>query len=235
MNTTVQALWIGQELSLLEQLSIRSFLAHGHGYQIFTYEPPANIPAGVTVCDAAEILPRSAVFEYTNHKSFAGFANFFRYKLLLERGGWWVDTDIVCVRPFDSLSEYVFASERDGEKIAVNNGVIKAPAASEVMAYCWNECSNKDPAKLAWGETGPCLLTPAVDRLGLARHVAPPQVFCPFSFREWETVLQPRRPDIGGECAGIHLWNEMWRRAGYDKNASYHPESLFERLKATYM
>jgi len=34
---------------------------------------------------------------------------------------------------------------------------------------------------------------------------------------------------------GIHLWNEMWRRADRDKDRSYHPDCLYERLKRRYL
>ena len=35
-------------------------------------------------------------------------------------------------------------------------------------------------------------------------------------------------------CA-LHLWYEMWRRAGQDKNKRYMPECLYERRKRTYL
>jgi hypothetical protein len=33
----------------------------------------------------------------------------------------------------------------------------------------------------------------------------------------------------------IHLWNEMWRRAGQDKDGQYHPNCLYEALKRAYL
>src|SRR4051812_6131780 len=91
----IQSLWIGARLSTMERLSIASFLHHGHDYHLFTYGPVEGIPPGTVVQDACEILTESRIFQYRDHASYAGFANFFRYKLLLERGGWWVDTDAV--------------------------------------------------------------------------------------------------------------------------------------------
>ena len=54
--------------------------------------------------------------------------------------------------------------------------------------------------------------------------------------KQWQTVL---KPDVGlslddGTFA-IHLWNEMWRLAGQDKNAQYHERCLYEKLKRTYL
>ncbi len=49
--------------------------------------------------------------------SVADFANFFRYKLSLEKGGWWTDMDYVCLTPLDFADDLVFGSEMDrGER-----------------------------------------------------------------------------------------------------------------------
>src|SRR5438105_1989553 len=88
----IQGLWVGERLSVMERLSIASFLHHGHAYHLYTYGPVAGLPAGAVRQDARAILPESMIFQYRDHASYAGFSNYFRYKLLLERGGWWVDT-----------------------------------------------------------------------------------------------------------------------------------------------
>ena len=82
----IQSLWVGKRLSSMEILSIHSFLHHGHDYRLYVYEPGVNLPEGALACDANEILPASSIFQYTDFTSYAGFSNFFRYKLLLERG-----------------------------------------------------------------------------------------------------------------------------------------------------
>src|ERR1043166_3453429 len=116
MNEVIQGLWIGPELSVMEQLSIASFLQNGHEYHLYVYDAVKNVPPRAVIRNANEILPTPRVFQYKHQASCAGFANFLRYKLLLERGGWWVDTDVVCLKPFDFADEYVFASERDGNR-----------------------------------------------------------------------------------------------------------------------
>ena len=73
----------------MEQLSISSFLHNGHDYHLYVYDDLKYIPAGTVVMDASEILPSSRIFQYKQRPSYAGFSNFFRYKLLLngEAGG----------------------------------------------------------------------------------------------------------------------------------------------------
>ena len=114
---------------------------------------------GTVIKDASEILPASRIFQYKHFATYAGFANFFRYKLLLERGGWWVDTDTICLKPFDFPEPQVFATEVFRGEAVVTSGIIKAPVGSAAMAYAWDVCQAKDPEKLVWGETGSVLLS----------------------------------------------------------------------------
>jgi mannosyltransferase OCH1-like enzyme len=235
MNDVIQGLWIGPELSVMEQLSIASFLQNGHEYHLYVYDEVKNVPAGTLTKDANAILPASRIFQYKHQASYAGFSNFFRYKLLLERGGWWIDTDVICLKRFDFEEEYVFSSEVDKEREVISSGIIKVPAGSEVMAYAWNVCEQKDPQQLMWGETGPRLVTEAVRRFSLERYKKPYYYFSPLNYMEWRRVLDPDAEGLVNEDSyAIHLWNEMWRAAGQDKNASYDEGCVYERLKGKY-
>lgn len=235
MNEVIQGLWIGPELSVMEQLSIASFLQNEHEYHLYVYDEVKNVPASTVIKDANQILPASRIFQYKHQASYAGFANFFRYKLLLERGGWWIDTDVICLKPFDFADDYVFSSELDQEREVISSGIIKTPAGSEVMAYAWKVCEQKDPQQLKWGETGPRLMTEAVRRCSLESYAKPHRVFSPLAFTEWHRVLEPEARGLVDENSyAIHLWNEMWRAAGQDKNASYDQNCLYERLKTRY-
>jgi len=40
---------------------------------------------------------------------------------------------------------------------------------------------------------------------------------------------------IGESTRAIHLWNELWRRDGRDKNGIYPPDCLYQRLKQRYL
>jgi mannosyltransferase OCH1-like enzyme len=236
VNKIIQGLWIGPELSALEQLSIASFLQNGHEYHLYVYDEPKNVPVGTVVKDANEILPSSSIFQYKQYPSYAGFANFFRYKLLLERGGWWVDSDTVCLKHFDFSEEHVFATEICNELEVINCGAIKAPKGSPVMAYAWEVCQTKEPEQLGWGETGPRLMAEAVRRSSLEGYAKPYYVFCPIGYLEWHRVLEPDAEAVFDESTyAIHLWNEMWRKVGQDKNERYHENCFYEELKRKYL
>jgi hypothetical protein len=234
VTDVIQSLWIGPRLSAMERLAIASFLRHGHEFHLYTYGEVAGVPAGTVIRDGREILPEERIFYYREHHSVSGFSNFFRYKLLYERGGWWVDTDMVCLRPFVFETAHVFASEISKGVPTVNCGAIRAPRGSEAMGWAWEVCQSKDTSTLRWGETGPALTGAAVARFGLDGCVQPPDVFCPLPYYEWDRVLDAAPPELLAEAAAIHLWNEMWRRNGTDKDAAFDPGCLYERLKGTY-
>jgi hypothetical protein len=236
-NNVIQSLWVGDVLSTMERLSIASFLAQGHEYHLYVYRIVANAPPGACLKDAREILSESMIFQYPDQASYAGFSNYFRYKLLLERGGWWVDTDAVCLRPFGFTEEYVFSSEltRAGESTPTS-GFIKAPIGSDAMAFAWNQCLGKDPCRLEWGETGPRLIAEVIRKFSLDCFVQDFQMFTPIAHFDWEQIIESGWNGMfpASTCA-VHLWNEKWRRAGQDKDALYPSDCLYERLKAMYL
>jgi hypothetical protein len=233
----IQSLWIGNRLTVMERLSIASFLHHGHDYHLFTYEDVEGLPDGAVREDARTILPESMIFQYRDIPSYAGFSNYFRYNLLLELGGWWVDTDLVCLRPFDWDESYVFASEftRDGREVT-SAGAIRAPAGSEAMAYAWDACLARDPKEITWGETGPRLVGQTIAHFGLECYRQSARTFCPIPFHEWQRLIDPAGPcQFDESTRAVHLWNETWRRAGSDKDGVYPPDCLYEELKRTYL
>jgi len=238
----VQGLWIGPKLSSMEKLCIHSFLKHGHPFHLYVYDQVDGVPAHTKLCDANKIVPSSRIFFYSQHHSCSGFANMFRYKLLLERGGWWVDMDTVCLRTFSFSDPYVFSSESTSAGpnqeagSCPNTGIMRMPPGTEPMRYCWDHCDRADKASLRWGETGPKLFARAVDAYSLAHFMQQPHVFCPIPFYEWRRALAPGQEwQFSSETRAIHLWNEMWRRDNCPKDASFDPTCLYERLKTRYL
>jgi alpha 1,4-glycosyltransferase len=237
----IQSLWIGPRLSQMEQLSITSFLRNGHPFHLYAYQPIQGVPDGAVVLDANEILPSSRIFKYTGYDSYAGFSNFFRYKLLCLKGGWWVDADTVCLKAFEFQEPFVFASvmvpAADGACVpAVASCVFKAPPASAIMQSACAYCDAVDPNELGWGQSGPELLRRLVPEFSLQEHVQPPETFCPLPWSQWDLQLEPGIAWTFGEhTSAVHLWNELWRRAGADKDQTWEADCLYEQLKRRYL
>jgi mannosyltransferase OCH1-like enzyme len=233
----------------MEKLSMVSFLQNGHPYHLYTYKDIKGVPDKVILKDAKRIISEENIFKYRNYNSYAGFSNLFRYKLLLEKGGFWVDTDVVCLKPFQFISDYVFASENyvSYEKktiTQVTNCVIKVPAGSKIMGYCYEQSLAKNPNELKWGETGPKLISKAVlKQFKMHSQVQNPTTFCPIPYQFWKFFIADninledavKITELTNDSYSIHLYNEMWRRNNVNKNESFAPDSIFEKLKKRYL
>lgn len=241
VSNIIQTLWIGDTLSTMELISLNSFVKNNMEIHLYCYENIKNVPEGVIVKNGSDILPKEDIFSYQvgpGKGSFSAFSNYFRYKLLYEKGGWWVDTDMVCLQPWDFEDNYVFCSEEEyGTGLTiVNTGAIKCPSNSAIMGYCYNECLKQNKDTLEWGTVGPKLLAQAVNKFNYKKYVKPTHTFsfiAPFRsnlFIEENKKLKPSK-----SIYGLHLWNEAWRRLGIDKHGTYPSTSIYEQLKAEYV
>src|SRR3989338_7556081 len=114
MDETIQLLWIGDELSNLERLCLYSYLQNGHSVHLYVYNSNLDGPEGVVLKDGNEILDKSEIFVYQSgcgKGSVSAFSNLFRYALLYQKGGWWSDTDVVCLKHLDFQDKYVFSAQ----------------------------------------------------------------------------------------------------------------------------
>ena len=258
MLDPIQSLWIGGRLSTLERLSVASFLAHGHPYHLYTYGEVEGVPDGAKVHDAREVLPEDRIFTYqtgaVGKGGYSGFANLWRLHLLHDRGGWWADTDIVCTRPWTGFADEVIATSPEGKwGEPANNCVLKMPAGSPVAAYCIREHDRFDLSTLKMAQNGPHLLQEAIREVGSDGLVAA-DVFCPYGWQiaqfatwpRWRTAWHnakrtlrrdgmPRFEPFPPDGRAVHLWTNMWKQNGLDKDVSYPPSSLYERLKRQYL
>lgn len=133
-------------LQPLHYASMQSYTSFGHQYKFWTYDNVA-VPAGVERCDASDIIPRSLYdlwLSLKHKRKLQNFANYFRYLLILQHGGWWVDMDFICVKKHDFTQPYVFCTTAApvwpevqsivGPHGNIPNGLFKAPANSPFLA-----------------------------------------------------------------------------------------------------
>lgn len=227
--------WVGQKLSNLELLAIKSHQKVGHTVNLWAYENFENTPEGVIIKEAESILPKDHVFDYKQGEgkgSLSACSNLFRYRFLYKYGGWYCDTDVIALKPFNFEEPYVFASENN-RKYACHptTCVIKTPVHSKVIEYCCEQAFSVNRHEVEWGTIGPKLLTSAVFKFDLEEYALPPEAFCPVDW--FVSELDPTLPQtIDLSCSyAIHLWHEMWRRKGIDKDGVFDPNCMFEKLK----
>jgi len=250
---TIQSLWIGNPLSKLERLCVQSFLDHGHEFHLYTYGEVGNIPAGCTVKDGNKILPAKDIFQYRGG-SYAGFSNWFRYEMLMKLGGFWVDMDMVCVRPFDFGDEFVFGkSTYHGANTAVIGG--RHAALEALCEYCRQypkampfdskkNRSRKFRARLfrqgregaKFGHIGgPSIFTDALKYHGVFDAAKPHTYFYPIGWLNYDSIFDETFANDSPfvkDTHAIHIWNDGRRRdTQIDKNAAFPHDSLIEQLK----
>ncbi|PTR01273.1 capsular polysaccharide synthesis protein [Mucilaginibacter yixingensis] len=255
-NSIVQSLWIGGQLSKVEQLCIQSFLDHGHEFHLYAYEDIKNAPARTQVIDASNIMPASSIFRYKAgwaKGSVSGFADVFRVMMVLKNGGWWVDMDMICLKKLDFKNDFVICSSYEGEyDQLVNNCIFKCPQQHPFLQYCLDEIKKIDLENMDFGLAGPFLFQRAIKNLGLEEQVSPYQIFNPIAWKNVsELVLGQLSPankikeqlrpifkpatmpgrKISDSSYTVHFWNEVWKNCNLDKNGTYGSSSLFEKLK----
>jgi hypothetical protein len=220
MGQLFQSFWWGGPLSPYEWLSLKSFIDFGHRFDLYSFDPQIAVPAQVRVRDAAEVAGRAEFFVYEQgfgKGSPAGFANLFRYILLAERGGWWVDTDVVCLS--DAIPDYpqFVARQVDG---LINNAVLRFERGHPVMLRCLALAAEKGRS-VRWGDTGPRLLTQVMGELGETQSIFDPSVCYPIDHLHALDVLRPAKlARVTALLDGsqlLHLWNQMLKQAGVRK------------------
>ena len=216
----IHALWIGNRLSALELLTIESFLSNHHQFVLWSYEKIlTTLPGQLILKDANQIIPREKIFQYKNRNqfghgkgSYAGFSDIFRYKLLYEHGGWWVDMDVTCLKPLDFPTPYVFRSHHD---LKVVGNIMKCPPKSELMLRCYQKAiAEVDAENRDWNKPIR-ILNETLEELGLHQYILE------ISNRDsWNDVrkLAIRKTPIPAHWYVIHWVNEEWRRNKIDKD-----------------
>jgi hypothetical protein len=209
-----QSFWFGDDLPRCPRVCMSSFVEHGHEFHLYSYRPLA-VPAGVRNRDAREILPAESVFLYprgAEKGSVAGFANWFRYELLLARGGWWVDADVLCRSPRVPEADLFIGRENDE---ALGTAILKLPAGHRLARRLSEEC-RRAGSDIVWAQTGPRLMTSLVREEGLWESCYPSAFAYPIPWQDaLDTARPEKRDDVLARIAGapfLHLWNEIFRQ-----------------------
>jgi hypothetical protein len=221
-RTEFASFWHGGELPPHCWICLKSFIDHGHGLTLYCYHD-IEVPAGVQVGDAEEVLPKTSIFYYENGPgagSISAFSNIFRYKLLADKGGWWVDVDVLCMSDGLPQQDIVFGWESEQ---ALGTAVLKLPLGHSLSAQLFRsatEIVTTRGSELEWGEIGPRLFLKLVSESGLLPLASPISVFYPIGWPEAHLMLLPEHRDTLLERASkstfLHLWNEMFRRGNFD-------------------
>lgn len=231
----------------MEKTSIRSFVDKGHDYHLYTYDNLEGVPDDVSLKRADKIMKWGGRSNPEKSRDYATFSNIFRYKLLLEGGGIWVDTDIICMRPFNFERNFVFASERVERQSRWTlrlpqrpvGCVIKAPKGSRVISYCYERSKSKSIDEVEWAEIGTDLIGKAINKYNMEDYVKPFWAFCPVSWWNWSDFIDTSKSTMIKEkikekvlCPySYHLWNSRWGDGGVSKDRVYPKNTIYGEVQ----
>jgi Alpha 1,4-glycosyltransferase conserved region len=228
------SLWVDGSLSYIEQVCLLSALNFGHRVQLYTYEEVQNIPQGVEIKDANEILPRQQMIRYRTNGSYALGANIFRYELLRLGLGIWIDTDVYFLNKLEFNDDILFGWE---DEKYINNAVLYIPSKSKLIKLLqdfinsnpivapWWEPDDRDSQwklylngqhkkleDLPWATIGPKAITYFAKLLGKASLAKPREVFYPIHWTKAKSLFDSEfcyKDFICENTLTIHTWNHL--------------------------
>lgn len=232
----LNTLWVEGALTYVEQVCLRSAVELEHPVTLYTYHGVDGVPAGVEVRDGREVLPEHSLVKHRARDSWGVGADLFRYELLRQGRGVWIDADVYLLRPLHIDGKPIlFGWQRPR---LINNAVLYAEAdgvllrgladylAQEHLVPWWLPLHKRwryairpwlglRPLELAdnrWGITGPRAVTYVARQCGLGDYAEPPDVFYPFGPKWARDVFDPAadvRAHFTERTRAVHLWNGM--------------------------
>ncbi|MGB0966931.1 MAG: hypothetical protein ACPGUX_01990 [Halocynthiibacter sp.] len=249
----VASLWIGTKLHYINQLCLKSHLLQGHPVILYCTDEVSNVPEGVEVRPATEIMDISS--QRVKETSASFWSNVFRYKMIRKTGAIWIDCDAFCHEPFPEGEEWIFAGH--GMRGALNCGVVGLPAQGELMDALLDYYDNLPDYPAWWNRKqrdkmdalptdmphatriykaertafGPQAFTHFVKTTGNLHHARPPSVLYPVPFQLVDIFFDPHGSVEGwmqDDTLSVHLYTNGIKP--YWQNNAPLPNSYVARM-----
>jgi len=268
----LQSYWSDAPLSLLEKTCLSSWVAYGARVDLFTHDSiksletqleylPAHIRNHIRILDADMILSREKKFKYeggpkskrSDAFSALPFSDLFRYEMLRQRGGIWIDMDIILIRPIPASilrQPYFFTSERTMQAGAYKSAVPFKPVNSCIgvrepyseWATKLVEASKNTKMDSAWTY----MKVFQKSLTGLEKYIQPPTFMMPVNWWDVDGIFKPidclqSKYGVPSTCAsfmenpetvGVHLFRGILRKRDmpYEDRSKIPAESILGRL-----
>lgn len=198
----LNTLWVEGPLSNLERICLASMLKQGHEVILYTYGKVSNIPKGIIVRSADDILPYDDSFRHNTTGSISLLSDYFRLALFKKEMGVWIDCDCYLLRPLEMPAHgYILGYEVN----TINSAVLHLPSNSQILNDMITACENpeKSPywldfrratikrlshlvrgkkwhlSEMGWGIVGPVALSRLIPRYNMSDRVQPMKKFYP--------------------------------------------------------
>jgi hypothetical protein len=121
MKEIIHSVWIGNQISLLEQLSIKLFQMRGFDVCLWLYDECHGVPDNVIIKDASNIMPRKSLFKYEGMPdpnlpnggigSYSFWADQFQARLLYTEGGIYSQLDVMMLSDIEFPTDNLFTHD----------------------------------------------------------------------------------------------------------------------------
>ena len=224
----VNTLWIGDSLNELSRLAIKSWINLGYKVHLWIYDPvndPLLENENIQLKDANEIH-RLNVGDCVK-QDILPFSDLWRYKLLYDRGGIWLDADMVLLQRINNddiiiSSEYTMRSGayKSHRESVANIGVLKFNKNNLFLKELIDKIY--DSKRKAEFCDNMRLFQKQIKNSGeYDNYVVAPRIYCPIPW--WQcreqyynkdykmkyAVETPTNDYIISSAYGIHLWNNF--------------------------
>jgi mannosyltransferase OCH1-like enzyme len=234
---TANFFWDGSDLGLYEERCISSFIKHNFSVNVWSFQL-LTLPKGAELKDANQFLDIEYLYKITQGgkpKSIAAFSDLFRYKVLEENGGWWFDTDCICLKDqleFKSLLKnknivvgYESTNYINGAVLSFVDKSLAKESFEKSMSILQNNNFN-----IKWGDIGPRLITSIIQEKKLENEIYTEDYFYPIHYKDAMTALNVNHTiDINSKTKNsyvYHCWNEILKKHNVDKRIPP-PENTF--------
>jgi hypothetical protein len=205
----------------------------GHPVRVWSYSPQKLeflLAHGVELRSAEDVIPRTLYEEIVAGSEIRYFSDIFRYAVLHEHGGLWMDSDVVLLRPFPFGGEHFFNLQwrgGDAGHFICGNVMYARPRSPHIEALYRLSMDIFASRRRAFGDIGPKLLSHYIASdtgANLRDWVFSPVLFNSIDWTETELFKQP--PSQLSEYLnddrvfGIHLWNYNTQSTSRDSESS---------------
>lgn len=225
---TVRTFWHGGSMGPYQLMCLRSFADSGHRVEVFSYNPDLRLPDWVEVRSAELIAGRERILRPLSEDGpVAIHANLFRYALLHQLGGWWIDPDVLLLTPDLPEGDVFLAGPDTFGRVPM--GALKFPAGHGLLADAMARTEALGNSLEDWDRSGSPLLTTMVNGHQLNDSPSRPSLG-PLSWFDVPDLFNPAcAEELNRKCNGFRFFqvhDEVWRRAGVPHNLAP-PEGSF--------
>jgi len=232
----VFSLWVSKDgkLPAIQQLALKSWLRQNLKVTLYTNLKTLGNSLDTYIKSNRIILKNyNEILHYDDEDEICPYSDEFRFKVLYENGGCWLDMDLVLLKeiPNDDIiisSEHSFVKGAYKSKLPFkpNIGLLKFPPKNIVLKETLERIEKLKSICIAQTRDNMKLFTSVLKKPkheDIFKFVAEPWEYCPVPFWNFTEIYQDindykikygvenvlKKDEILGQSIGVHIWNHF--------------------------